>query len=390
MRTRLFDETVWDPPPSRWPGMARLLIDWHEPLLRDMPWRNTSDPYHIWISEVMLHQTQVRTVIPYYRRFLEAFPSFQALSAAPLDQVLKLWEGLGYYARARNLHAAAQLIVEKHGGRIPGTRRELLDLPGIGPYTAGALLSIVHGQDEAVVDGNVIRVLCRVFDIQQDPSRSETRRTLWELARRMLPSGKASQFNQALMDLGSVVCKPRAPLCSNCPWLEYCRAEHLGLQGQRPVRTARGTGPHYDIAVGVIWKDGYVLIAKRPASGLLGGLWEFPGGKVENGETLEAALLREVREELDVEVGDVRPFMVVKHAYTHFRVTLHVMHCRYLAGEPQCRACADWRWEKIGVLQHYAFPIANRRIIAALQRDDVAQCATSSLNPSSVNSALLA
>ena len=366
------DDASWDPPPSRWPDMARVLIDWHAPLTREMPWRDTSDPYHIWVSEVMLHQTQVRTVIPYYRRFLEAFPSFEALSVAPLDDLLKQWEGLGYYARARNLHAAAKLIVERYAGRIPRTRPELLDLPGVGPYTAGALLSIVHGQDEPVVDGNVIRVLCRVFDIREDPARGGTRDILWMLARRMLPPGQASAFNQALMDLGAVECTPRAPRCCDCPWSEDCRAERLGVQEQRPVRAARSKTPHYDIAVGVIWKAGRVLIQKRPAAGLLGGLWEFPGGKVEDGETLEAALRRELREELTVDVADVRPFMVVKHAYTHFRVTLHVMHCRHLSGEPQCHACDDWRWEDVDTLTRYAFPAANQKIIAALQQTDAA------------------
>lgn len=355
--------------PAQAEEMAQSLLAWHQPMLREMPWRETRDPYRIWVAEVMLHQTQARTVVPYFERFVRTFPTVQALSDASLDDVLKLWAGLGYYARARNLHAAARLIVEKHGGAIPPAKRDLLALPGIGPYTAGAILSIAYGQDEPVVDGNIIRVLCRAFDVTEDPSRPLVRRFLWQLAGDLLPRGRAGDFNQALMDLGASICTPRSPQCGSCPWRGFCRAYRQGNQDERPLRPARRLKPHYDIAVGVIEKDGCVLIARRPAKGLLGGLWEFPGGKIEAGETAEQALSREVWEELGIEVTAANPFMVVEHAYTHFKVTLHVMRCRYRAGTPQCRACDDWRWEQTDKLGHYAFPAANQRIIAALQAD---------------------
>lgn len=356
------------PSPKQAAEMARWLLAWYQPMLRNMPWRGTRDPYHIWVAEVMLHQTQAQTVAPYFERFLRAFPSVEALSAASLDDVLKLWEGLGYYARARHLYEAARLIMEKHGGAIPATKGDLLALPGVGPYTAGAILSIAYGQDEPVVDGNVVRVLCRAFDVAEDPSRPSVRRALWRLAGHLLPAGQAGDFNQALMDLGAGICTPRSPQCGSCPWHNYCRSYQQGNQAERPLRPARRPKPHHEIAIGVIERDGRVLIARRPARGLLGGLWEFPGGKIEAGETAEQALSREVREELGIEVTGATPFMAIDHAYTHFRVTLHVMRCRYRAGTPQCRACDDWRWEEIEKLGTYAFPAANQRIITALQQ----------------------
>ena len=361
-----FADTPWDPPPARWAAMVGDLRRWHQPYRREMPWRSTRDPYRIWVAEVMLHQTQVRTVIPYYGRFLAAFPTLEDLAAAPLDGVLKAWEGLGYYARARNLHAAAQQVVDRFGGQLPRTAAALLELPGVGEYTAGAILSIAFGQDYPVVDGNVSRVLCRVFNIDEAPSRGPVRRKLWWLAESLLPPGRAGDFNQAVMDLGATVCTPRSPRCGDCPLGNDCQARRLGIQAERPVRPARRAVPHYDIAVGIIWRGDEVLISKRRPEGLLGGLWEFPGGKIEAGETPPQALVREAREELGIEVGDARPFMVVHHAYTHFKVTLNVLHCRYLSGEPQCYGCAEWRWEIVPRLDAYAFPTANRKILAAL------------------------
>ena len=363
---------TWDPPPERWSALIKRLLDWHRPMLRDMPWRTTRDPYRIWVAEVMLHQTQVRTVIPYYHRFLEWFPTVQDLAAAPLDSVLKAWEGLGYYARARNLHVAAQRVISCHGGKLPDTKEDLLLLPGIGDYTAGAILSIAFGQHHPALDGNVVRVLCRVFDVSEPPSRSHVREKLWDLAARLLPRGRASDFNQAMMDLGATLCAPRRPRCDLCPWASECRANSQNLQEKRPVKAARRRLPHYDIAVGVISRDnGEVLIAKRPPEGLLGGLWEFPGGKIEKGETPAEALIREAREELRIVIDQTEPFTVVPHAYTHFKVTLNVLRAHWVSGEPQCCGCTDWRWEKITNLSRYAFPSATKKIIAALHKDVV-------------------
>jgi A/G-specific adenine glycosylase len=343
------------------------LLAWARVHRRDLPWRSERDPYRIWVSEVMLQQTQVRTVIPYYRRFLARFPTLRTLAEADLDEVLKAWEGLGYYARARNLHRAVQQVMESHGGQLPVDRDALLALPGIGPYTVGAILSLAFGRDAAVLDGNVRRVLSRVFAIDDDPRLAGTRRRLWNLAEALLPPGQAGPFNEALMDLGATVCTPREPRCADCPLSKECRGYQGGDPGRYPPRVPRRPLPHYDIAAGVVWRGDQVLISKRYTDDLLGGLWEFPGGKREDGETLEECLVREVQEELGIEIAVGDLLMAIRHAYTHFRITLHVFHCRYLSGQPQALDCADWRWVRLDQLDDFAFPAANRRILAALR-----------------------
>ena len=264
------------------------LLRWAEKHLRDLPWRvEPRDPYRVWVSEMMLQQTQVATVIPYFRRFTEHFPTVEALAAAPLDDVLKLWEGLGYYARARNLHRAARQVVAEFDGYLPDTVEELSKLPGIGRYTAGAIASIAFGRDAPVVDGNVKRVLCRVYAIRGDARQPAIQKKLWSLAAANLPKGKAGRWNEAMMELGATVCLPRSPRCDKCPLAGVCRARALGIQEKLPTKAAKKRLPHYDVTAAVIRKRGRVLIAQRPVGGMLGGLWEFPGGKRERGEALE-------------------------------------------------------------------------------------------------------
>ena len=342
------------------------LLTWFQDQKRDLPWRRTQDPYQIWVSEVMLQQTQVDQVLPYFYRFIEAFPTVEALARASLSEVLKVWEGMGYYARARNLHRAAQRIVEDYGGKIPDTFKGLSQLPGIGPYTVRAILSIAYHQDYPVLDGNVIRVLCRVFHIDKDPRSGMVKRELLQLAGELLPPGKAGIFNQALMELGALVCRPQGPTCLLCPLRSLCQAQASGDPTALPVKAPKKTLPHYHICVGIIWKDHQVLIALRPLEGLLGGLWEFPGGKLEEGESLEACVVREVREELGIEVKVDKPFRVVRHAYTHFRITLHSFHCTYLSGDPKPLGCIDWKWVSPDDLPRYAFPKANKKILEKL------------------------
>lgn len=346
--------------------LAHQLLTWYDRNRRDLPWRSTSDPYRIVVAEFMLHQTRVSTVLPYYNRFLAEFPRWSQLASAPLDRVLKAWEGLGYYARARHLHQLAMAICQTHGGRLPSSRAQLLDLPGIGEYTAGAILSIAFGQDEPAVDGNVKRVLARLLGISVEPATQSGAAKFEAAARHLLPPGKAGHFNQALMDLGSSICTPRHPLCQDCPWKDDCYAFANGLQGELPVRRVARPLPHYNVAAGVIWKDGRILIAQRPPTGLLGGLWEFPGGKQESGETLQQCLAREIREELAIDIEVDALLMQVEHAYTHFRITLHAFTCRFGSGEPRALGCTDWRWVLPCELEDYAFPTANRRIIRQL------------------------
>ncbi len=350
------------PQPKESDLIGKALLTWYNRHQRDLPWRVTQDPYHILVSEVMLQQTQVERVRRYYPKFLKRFPTLKELAQASLDDVLKVWEGLGYYARARNLHRTAQIVLRDYGGKIPQSRKELLKLPGIGRYTAGAILSIAFGQDEPVVDANVRRVLSRLFAIR----RTQSQRELEGLARKLLPPGQAGLFNQALMDLGAMICIARQPRCLVCPLAKLCEARRLGIQSELPVRPHARAKPHYDVAVGIIWKDGKILITKRPDEGLLGGLWEFPGGKRQPNESLEDCVHREIFEEINVRVRDLRHFTTVRHGYSHFTVTLHVFWGYYAGGRPRCRECTAWAWVSPCDLPRYAFPSANQKIIAKL------------------------
>ena len=352
---------------------ANELLRWYDANRADLPWRRDPSPYQVWLAEIMLQQTQVETVIPYYERFLTAFPSIADLAAADLERVLKLWEGLGYYSRARNLHRAAIIVVAEHGGQLPSAASDLIKLPGIGRYTAGAISSIAFGGAAPVLDGNVMRVFARLTDLPDDVSETATRARLWELAAEWLPAERPGDYNQALMELGQRICRPKTPDCPNCPLQAHCRAFQNGTQTQRPLRRKRAAIPHYDVCAGLIRDDhDRLLIARRPLDGLLGGLWEFPGGKRETGESLEDCLRRELREELAiaVDVGDL--FTVVDHAFTHFKITLHAFECRYLGAlppydEPQALGALAWAWAQEHELDDYSFGKADRQVIAALR-----------------------
>ncbi len=316
----------------------------------------------------MLQQTQVASVIPYFERFLSQFPNVAALAAAPLDAVLKRWEGLGYYSRARHLHQAAQIVIEQFNGVFPTDPAALRNLPGIGRYTAGAIASLAFGVDVPVVDGNVIRILTRLFDIPEDVSQTATQNALWALADEILPIGQAGPWNEGLMELGRRICTPRSPDCPACPMASFCQSRQIGTQLERPVKAAKPRTPHFDVTAAVIRRaDGALLIAQRPPDGMLGGLWEFPGGKREAGETLPECLHREIEEELAIEIEVGAQIGTVKHAYTHFRITLYAFACRYVGGEPQPIGCAAWTWTTLDELDRYAFPVTDQKIIAMLR-----------------------
>lgn len=350
------------------PALQEALLVWFAINKEDLPWRRTGAPYAIWVSEIMLQQTQVTTVSPYYERFLSRFPAVEALATAPLDEVLKLWEGLGYYSRARNLHRAAQIIVDEFGGEFPATVDDLLKLPGVGRYTAGAVASLAFNVDAPVVDGNVTRVLVRLFNITDDVTSSATKRRLWKLAEDMLPAGQAGLWNEALMELGRRVCIPRGPRCGVCPLADHCEAHCAGVQDTLPMKLPRRRIPHYDVTAAVIrGKDGRILIAQRPPDGMLGGLWEFPGGKRRSGESLPECLRREIREELGIDIAVGPQVTSIRHAYTHFRITLYAFACEHVGGEPQAIECAAWAWVTPDELARYAFPVTDRKIIAALR-----------------------
>jgi A/G-specific adenine glycosylase len=349
------------------------LLSWFDKNATLLPWRN-ADAYGVWLSEIMLQQTQIETVIPYYQRFREHYPTIHDLARAPLDEVLKHWEGLGYYSRARNLHHTSQEISLKLGGSFPQTVEELLKLKGIGRYTAGAISSIAFNQRAPILDGNVIRVFTRLLDIPDDVTQSSTQNTLWQIAEKNLPDERIGDYNQALMQLGQLVCTPKNPKCNICPVAEFCKAYSNTTQSERPVKAKKAPTPHYDVVAGIVRdKQGRLLIAQRPMEGLLGGLWEFAGGKKEADETLPQALHRELKEELAIAVNVGELFTVVKHAFTHFKITLHAFECEYLGAipphtEPQAIQAHAWAWVTEQELEKYSFGKADREVIAEMKR----------------------
>ena len=351
----------------------RKLKDWFEHSKRSMPWRETRDPYRIWISEIMLQQTQVDTAIKYYQTFIRRFPDVHSLAKATLGEVLKVWEGLGYYSRARNLHKAAQIMERKFQGNIPNNTKNLRSLPGIGDYTAGAIMSIAFNKKSPVLDSNMIRVLTRIFRITENVDSSQTKRRLWDLAGELLPEKGFRGHNEAVMELGAVICTPRKPQCSNCPIDNLCDGKKQNVQNELPIKTPRKPIPHYDVTAGVIWKNSRFLITLRPPKGLLGGLWEFPGGKREDGETLQSCLKREIKEELNIRVKIADHLVTVKHAYTHFRITLAVFQCIYQSGKIQMHDCEDYRWITLDDIETYAFPGADRKVIKALKEETIGE-----------------
>ena len=353
-------------------AFTKPLLEWYTKNARDLPWRFEHSPYRTWISEIMLQQTQVDTVIPYFLRLMAEFPDVFKLASASEQDVLALWEGLGYYSRARNLHKAARIVTSDYQGELPQTVEELQGLPGIGPYTAGAIASIAFGVDTATVDGNIRRVFSRLFNLTE-PLRSPTsEKQIWELAEANLPSGKAGIYNQALMDLGATICTPKTPSCERCPIAEECQARALGITSERPVNKPRKKTPTLTVTAAVIHRDGQVLLAKRPPEGLLGGLWEFPGGTLEETDPdLSTCLRREIQEELGADIIVGEAFGTYRHAYTHFKIKLHAFCCTLVDGmEPKAIECDHLAWVHVQDLGDYPMGKVDRRIAQKLARED--------------------
>lgn len=358
-------------PPFAWQSLVKTnkaalrgrLLNWYAREARDLPWRGTRDPYRVWVSEIMLQQTRVETVIPYYNRFVNAYPSVQQLADAPEDEVLKHWEGLGYYSRALNLLKGAREISRNRGGVFPETAEAWMGVPGVGRYTAGAIASIALDLPAPILDGNVKRVLSRWFAVETNIAESATLTALWDAAEELVRGTRPGDFNQALMELGARVCLPRRPLCAECPAAPRCEALKLGRPADFPVRRAKPPTPHKTVVAAAIKKNGRYLLGKRPEGALLGGLWEFPGGKVEEGETHQEALIRELREELGVTVSVGRLLTSVDHAYSHYGVTIHLYECRIESGRPQCLYHAGLAWAPKSKIGQYALPKANHRFL---------------------------
>lgn len=314
-------------------GATRLLLEWYGRDARELPWRSTRDPYRIWLSEIMLQQTRVQTVIPYYHAFLERFPDVEALARASVQDVLSAWAGLGYYSRARNLHRAARQVAEQGG--FPRDRKGLQALSGVGAYTAAAVGSIAFGLDAVAVDGNVRRVMARFHGITEDPRTPSGARSVETRARQLLPSGRAGTFNQALMDLGATLCTPRNPRCPACPWRNLCVAHRDGLEQVIPVRT-RNRPPRPVTAVSAIWmREGAILLVRRPSQGLLGGLWGPPDTRCEPRESPDRAAERLMRQRLGVGAQARERLGRVEHVFTHLRWRAELVAVR---GEDEPRA----------------------------------------------------
>ncbi len=347
------------------------LLEWYAKNARELPWRSSQSPYRTWVSEIMLQQTQVDTVIPYFTAWMERFPDVETLAEATEQEVLSHWEGLGYYSRARNLHRAARIVQMEMGGKIPKTATALQKLPGIGPYSAGAIASIAFGEDAAAVDGNIRRVFSRLFNISVPARSNEGEKIIWRLAEDHLPPGKASAYNQALMDLGATICTQNDPVCESCPLSADCLAFKFGVQGERPVKLQRKKIPHHIVTAAVILRGGTTLLAQRHNDRLLGGLWEFPGGTMEEqDEDLSACLRREIAEELGVEISVGLPFGRYKHAYTHFKITLHAFFCDLTSGdEPQPLASQALQWVLIENLGDYPMGKVDRMIANRLEKE---------------------
>jgi len=340
-------------------NFVRKLVTWYRAHHRRLPWRETSDPYRIWISEIMLQQTTVRAVIPYFKRWMRLFPDMRALARASLQKVLRAWQGLGYYQRARNLHRTAGILVRDYNGRIPDDEKTVRRLPGFGPYTTAAVLSLAYGRPLPVIDANVRRVLMRVLGLRGEAS-ARNDRTIMEFLGGLFPTRDPGLFNQAMMELGALVCRSRDPLCLRCPFIGSCRAAREDRQEIIP-RPRKRTTKRIEAVVAVIEDSGRFLIQRRPPGGLFPGLWEFPGGKRERGESRERALRREVLEETDARIKNIRFLTTVKHAYTQFQVTLHVFRCELRAPAPL--PGKDRRWVSLRSVRRYPLPSGSAKIV---------------------------
>ncbi len=332
-----------------------------------MPWRGSKDPYKIWISEIMLQQTRVDQAWPFFERFMAQFPTVFELAEASQQQVLKAWEGLGYYSRARNLHYAAKTIVSDYSGILPESYDEIIKLKGIGPYTAAAITSIAFNQPNAVVDGNVIRVITRYYGIEDDVRSSKTTKQVQQLVDKLISFDFPADFNQAMMELGATVCSPSKPDCFNCPIQSGCVATKTAKTDSIPYKSSAKKKPHKHIGVGIIEReDEKVLIALRPENVMLGGLWEFPGGKQEDGETIQQTVERELHEELGVQVHAYKEYMKFKHVYSHFSITLHAYLCTLISGTPKAKSSQEVKWVSKSELVEYPFPKANKQLTEKL------------------------
>ena len=344
------------------------LLCWFTTHQRALPWRDQYKPYHVWISEVMGQQTQMDRVVGYFNHWQQQFPDIPSVAKAPEQRILKAWEGLGYYSRARNIHKTAEILVREYSAELPADYNALLSLPGIGPYTASAIMSIAFNEPYPVLDANVERVLCRIADLDKPAKHTITRLQLQHLTAELLPDGDARNFNQALMELGALVCKPKNPQCDACPLRNHCRALATDSIGRRPVPAKKEQKIDITMSCALIFHADRLFIQQRLADDVWGGLWEFPGGRLKEGETSKQAARREVFEETEFLVIDLQPFATVVHHYTQYRVTLHSFCCSLSRRKttPVLHAASRFHWATMQELREYPFPSGHRQLISKL------------------------
>ena len=342
------------------------LLKWFKKHQRELPWRGIDDPYRIWVSEVMLQQTQVKKVVGYYERFVKRFPDVQQLADAPLQDVLKVWEGLGYYARARNFHKAAKIVVKDFGEVVPNEYSTFRQLPGVGDYSAAAVLSIAYNAPFAAVDGNIKRVLARLFMMETPINDGRTAKQFQQKADELLDLDEPGVFNQAMMELGATVCRPQSPTCLVCPVNVFCQAFRSTRQDEYPLRLKKEKVPEHYMVAGVIYKGNEILIVQRPLDGLLGGLWEFPNGRIAEGETAEQACIRYITEVVNLSVNNIKYLTRVRHAFTHFKIVLDVFECNYHSGEVKLNGPIDAKWVKLTSLHDFPLPRATHKFLETL------------------------
>ncbi len=350
------------------PALQDALLHWFAQNGRLLPWRRTYLPYHIWISEIMLQQTRMDRVVVYFNRWLDRFPDLASLAEAREQEVLRLWEGLGYYSRARNLLKTADLLCRNHDSALPEDHAALLKLPGIGRYTAGAIMSLAFNRSHPIVDANVERLFSRLFNLAAPVKEKLTHGFIWRKAAELIPEGKARFFNQALMELGALVCLPRSPRCDDCPLRDHCEAFAQGVVGERPVAGKPREIIPITMVSGVLQHQGKIYIQKRLPDDVWPNLWEFPGGRLEEDETPEQALVREYREETDFAIHGLEKITTIRHSFTRYRVTLHCYLCRLRGSgtEPALHAAQEYRWAGPEELENFAFPAPHRRLIKRL------------------------
>lgn len=357
--------------------LGKKLLPWFARHKRPLPWREHYSPYAVWISEIMLQQTQMERGVAYFTRWMERFPDVASVASAPEEEILRLWEGLGYYSRARHLHRAAKCIMQEHGGVFPSDIEKIRALPGVGPYTAGAIASIAFGHSLPCVDANVERVIARVFDVdspvKQEPAATRVR----ALALELVPGGKAREHNQAMMELGALVCRKK-PRCEECPLAHICESHHLGIETERPVPGKKAAIVPLNVVTGVLRCQGKIFVQKRLDSGVWACLWEFPGGRVEQGEEPEQAVVREFREETDFAVAVREKMGIIRHGYTTYRITLHCFALELAAPfsppapldaalpRPRLTAASEARWVDMAELEQLAMPAAHRKLADSL------------------------